>query len=39
MPTRLLALPALQAFLFTLPVAVDFSALDRRMLERYWGDR
>lgn len=30
---------AAEAFLFTLPVAVDWSALDKRMLQRYWGDR
>ena len=29
---------ASEAFLFTLPVTVDWGALDRRMLQRYWGD-
>lgn len=27
-----------EAFLFTLPVSVDWSALDKRMLQRFWGD-
>ncbi|KAL4440158.1 hypothetical protein ABPG75_003159 [Micractinium tetrahymenae] len=28
-----------EAFLFTLPVEVEWSALDKRMLQRFWGDR